>query len=159
MFVCSRFIYVFFSRLVNLIDVVGQVSFRQTLFVQVCLSFEKPILQHLYIFFSMSAVIQNRDWIVHFEDRGSGKLVSEMRVNYVHRVFGALIIEALSKKCSPGQFAHSICGCWPIEYPGHVTSIPKHSIPFVRGVLSNITDALGLPKSLTPHKYFLDYVR
>ena len=107
----------------------------------------------------MSSTIHNPNWIVHFQDRGSGKLVCEMTGNFVHRSFGPVLLEAMSKRCLPGNFAHSDCGCWPIEAPPHVTSIPKHSLAFVRGVLNRITNALSLPKRFIPPKYFLDYVR
>ena len=119
----------------------------------------KSFLQCLNLFISMSSTIDNPNWIVHTQDRVSGKLVCEMKGNYLHNTFGELFLEAMSKRCRPGQFAHSDCGCWPVEAPPHVTSIPNHSLHFVRGVLNRITDALALPKRFIPPKYFLDYVR
>ena len=108
----------------------------------------------------MSDLFDENRWIIHVQDGTCGKLICEMKANFFARTFGPLHFEALSKRCSTGQFAHSSCGCWPIEVPPlHVTNIPRHSIPLVAGVMHILSEVLGLPKSLLPTKYFLDYVR
>jgi hypothetical protein len=108
----------------------------------------------------MSHSFLDNMWIFHAQDRTSGKLVCEMKANLFARIFGPLHLEALSKRCNTGQYAYSTCACWPIETPpNHGTSIPRHSLHIVKGVIHKLSEVLALPKALLPTKCFVDFVR
>jgi len=107
----------------------------------------------------MSLIEAIPNWIVHYENRGSGKLVCEMNGHYLRNNLGQLLLDALNKRSCNGHYAYSSCGCWPVEEPEVDKVIPRHSIAFVSGVLNRICEVLNLPNCFRPPKYFLDFVR